>query len=161
MRRNSKSLFLIILAKCVLVSGLYAQTNARISGLIIDRSSNAVRAARIIAINMASGFESATTTDSDGRYQFNGLVPGTYRVVVESEGFSSAARVVTLEPGAAKVEADFTLEVGDIDEKIVITATRSERDSLEIPVRAETITQTQLLRQNITTTEDSLTNVLN
>jgi len=62
MRRNWKSLFLIILAKCVFVSGLYAQTNARISGLIIDRSSNAVRAARIIAINMASG--SPNTVDA-------------------------------------------------------------------------------------------------
>ena len=161
MRRNCTYAYLIMITTLIFVINLNAQTEVGISGLVLDRGSNAVRAAKVIAVNMASGFELVMTTDNAGRYQFSGLAPGAYRVMVESEGFSSAARVVKVESNGGKIEADFTLEVGDIAEQISVTATRSERNSLEVPVRAETVTQAQLVRQNITTTEDSLTNIPN
>src|SRR5215813_8082276 len=97
MKRIWILLSLVTLATWIFVIDLYAQTRIGISGKVVDHSSNVVRAAKVTVINIASGFEQEMETDSEGRYRFNGLTPGAYRVMVESEGYSSASRVVTVE----------------------------------------------------------------
>ncbi len=165
MKRTSSKLALasalVMGAIVFLASNLLAQSAGEASGRVTDRSSNAIASARVVIRNIATGLESETKTDGAGRYQFTGLGNGSYRIAVESEGFSTAAREVTITSGSEKAGADFTLEVGDIAEQVSVTATRSERDALEIPVRAETILRDEILRQNITTTQESLTNVPN
>lgn len=157
----SRKLGLALAAILSLASNLLAQSSGgAIAGQVTDRASNAVASARVILRNIATGLESETRTDPAGRYEFNGLSGETYRVTIEIVGFSAASRVVTI-AGGEKTEANFTLEVGDIAEQVSVTATRGEREALEIPVRTETVSQEELLRQNPTTTQDSLANAPN
>ena len=62
----------------------------------MDRSSNAVASAKVVIRNTATGLELETKTDSAGRYQFTGVSDGSYRVTIESEGFSTTSRAVTV-----------------------------------------------------------------
>ncbi|MGH8597917.1 MAG: TonB-dependent receptor [Gammaproteobacteria bacterium] len=161
MKLHSSALALAVVAILLLTSNLPAQSGGVISGQVTDRSSNAVASASVVIRNIATGAESETKTDNTGRYQFTGLGNGSYRITVEHEGFSTAARVATIATGSEKAIADFTLEIGDIAEQVSVTATRGEREALEIPVRTETISREEILRQNVTTTQDTLTNVPN
>jgi outer membrane receptor protein involved in Fe transport len=161
MKLRPSALALAMVVVLFLTSILLAQSGGAVSGQVTDRSSNAIASARVVIRNIATGLESETKTDNAGRYQFNGLGNGSYRITVEHEGFSTAAQAATITSGNEKATADFTLEVGDIAEQVSITATRGERDALEIPVRTETVTREEILRQNVTTTQDTMTNVPN
>jgi hemoglobin/transferrin/lactoferrin receptor protein len=132
-----------------------------LAGQVTDRSSSVIASARIVLRHIASGSELMTMTDAAGRYQFSEVPKGIYRAVVDKEGFSTAIRTLTVRSDGEKIEANFELEVGNITEQVSVTATRNERDTLEIPVRTETITQEQIVRQNITTTQETMTNVPN
>ena len=68
-----------------------------------------------VILKDANGVEVArTTTDSDGRYRFTGLVPGTYTVDIEvPAGFNAAttSMTVTVGEGEEKLDVDFPLTV--------------------------------------------------
>jgi len=144
-----------------LIVPAFAQSGGAISGNVTDASGSAVESAKIVLKNVATQTEQTATTDASGRYQLNDLTTGVYRVRVEKAGFSTAARNLTLADPSEKVEANFELSPGAISDQVSITAARGERDALEIPVRAETITEDQLVRQNNTATQDALTTVPN
>jgi outer membrane receptor protein involved in Fe transport len=111
----------------------------------------------VVLTNVATQVEQATSTDASGRYQFGEVSVGIYRVRVEKEGFSTAARNLTLAEPGERLEANFDVAPGGLSEQVTVTAARGERDTLEIPVRTETVDQEELLKQNLTTTQDSLT----
>jgi len=138
-----------------------AQSGGAISGNVTDASGAAVEAAKVVLKNVATQTEQTATTDASGHYQHNDLAKGIYRVSVEKPGFSTATRNLTLGDTRESVEANFELVPGDIAEQVSVTAARGERDALEVPVRAETITEDQLIRQNNTSTQDALTAVPN
>ncbi|HKQ80335.1 MAG TPA: TonB-dependent receptor [Blastocatellia bacterium] len=144
-----------------LIAPVFAQNGGAISGNVTDSSGSAVESAKVVLKNVATQVEQSAATDASGRYQLNEVPTGIYRVRVEKAGFSTAARNLTLASANEKIEANFELAPGDIAEQVSVTAARGERDALEIPVRAETITEDQLIRQNNTATQDLLTSVPN
>jgi hemoglobin/transferrin/lactoferrin receptor protein len=144
-----------------LIVPAFAQSGGAISGNVTDTSGSAVESAKVVLKNVATQNEQTATTDASGRYQLNELAVGIYRVRIEKAGFSTAARNLTLVDANERVEANFELTPGDIAEQVSVTAARGERDTLEVPVRAETITEDQLVRQNNTATQDLLTSVPN
>ncbi len=161
MERVGVKPILIVFAVLSIGVNAVAQSNGILSGRVTDRSSSSIDTAKVILKNIASGAELLTTTDSSGKFQFSGISSGIYRVVVEKEGFSAATRNYTVSSNGEKVEANFQLDIGDIAEQVSVTATRNERDALEIPVRTDTVTQDQIIRQNITSTQDSFNNLAN
>ncbi len=144
-----------------LVSQAAAQAGAEVAGKVRDRNAVGIFEARVVIRNIASGYEVEARTEQGGQYRLAGLAAGTYRLTVESEGFSTATRIVQIDSEAARLEADVTLEVGAIAEQVTVTAIRNQRDALEVPVRTETVNAEQLLRQNITSTQDSMINAPN
>src|SRR5262245_6923784 len=145
----------------LLVAPALAQNGGGVSGNVTDASGSAVESAKVILKNVATQTEQTATTDSSGRYQFNELATGIYHMRVEKLGFSTAARNLTVADTNGKVEANFELAPGALTEQVSVTALRGERDALEIPVRAEKITEDQLIRQNNTSAQDALTLVPN
>src|SRR5262245_4335446 len=161
MQKAISPLVATVFACLFLIAPAFAQSGGAISGNVTDVSGSAVESAKVVLKNVATQTEQTATTDASDRYQLNELAIGIYRVRVEKAGFSTAARNLTLAAPSEKVEANFELAPGDITEQVSITAARGERDTLEVPVRAETITEDQLIRQNNTSTQDALTSVPN
>jgi hemoglobin/transferrin/lactoferrin receptor protein len=136
------------------VSG--AQLGSRISGQVTDHTGGALGGAAVRLRSVATGAEETTATDGEGRYEFGRLSIGIYRLTVERPGFSTASRSISLlEPGEL-IEANFELNPGGISESLTVTASRSERDVLEIPVRAQVVTEEIIHRENPAATGDLL-----
>jgi hemoglobin/transferrin/lactoferrin receptor protein len=141
--------------------GATAQIGGQIHGQITDQSGAAVPGATIILFNIATATETLSVTDADGRYEFNGVSIGIYRLRVRKTGFSETGRNVELaEPGEI-LEVNFDLSAGGISEQITVTAIRGERDVLDVPIRTQTLDENVLTRQNPAGTGDALLNVPN
>ena len=132
-----------------------------ITGKVVDGSGTAVAEARVVLKNVATQTEQSAATDTAGLYQINNVAIGIYRLRVEKTGFAAASRSLTVAEAGEKIESNFDLAPGGVAEQVSVTAARGERDALEIPVRAETIAQQVLDRQNNTATQDALTSVPN
>ncbi len=142
-----------------LVAGAEAQIESRIYGHIVDQSGAAVVGATVTLLNIATGTERTTTSDESGSYQFTGLSIGIYRLRVQKAGFSEISRNLEIAELGESVEVNFDLMPGGITEQVTVTATRGQRDVLNVPVRTQAITQTVLARQNPAGTGDVLLNV--
>jgi len=117
-----------------------AQSTATLQGSISDQSGAVVSGAKVTVRNQATGAERIAQTDSDGNYQVAALPPGVYRVEAQAQGFGpQTASDLTLEVGRIVVQ-NFQLKVGDMNQRVEVTA-----DSQT--VETSTITVGQVINQ--------------
>ena len=96
---------------------------AIITGTITDQTGAVVVNAEVLILNLASGRQVKTETDSSGKYELTGLPFGPYRLSINSPGFAVAARVITLHRNGDYRE-DFSLVPGVIESSITVTAAK-------------------------------------
>src|ERR1700737_3673423 len=95
-------------------------TTGRILGTITDQSGAALPRATVTILDVQRGTTRALFTDETGVYLAPDLIPGTYKVRAEAEGFKTVERV-NLELEVAKdLRIDFTLPTGQVSETIVV-----------------------------------------
>jgi hypothetical protein len=101
---------------------LYAQTTyGSITGLVADSSGAAISGAEVTLTNMGTAEKRVQRTGSDGLYSFVNLLPGQYRIDVETPGFKRVTRPdVTVEVGQA-ARIDLTMQVGDVTQTVEVT----------------------------------------
>ena len=144
---------------------LAAQNFGEITGAVSDSSGAIVVAASVTATNAATNAVRKVETNQNGVYSIPFLVPGTYNVRAESQGFKAAARNgVVLQVGAT-ARLDFTLEVGDISQQVEVvggapllttenaaTGTVIENKRIvELPLNGRNYLQLVALSTNVTT----------
>src|SRR5258708_802079 len=78
------------------VTGLPQTAGASVSGTVTDQTGAVVVNAEVVTLNLASGRQLTTKTDSSGKYQLAGLAPGLYKISVSSEGLAAAAKGISL-----------------------------------------------------------------
>ena len=90
----------------VLPNGTFAQgeTTSAIVGEVSDASGSDIAGASVTIVNVATGLKRGATTDEAGRFNFAQLIPGTYVVRVEAEGFEPQKNEAV--PARAGTEAD-------------------------------------------------------
>ncbi len=97
-------------------------TGATLQGTVTDTSGATVPNANVSIENTATGITRATTTDSAGVYSVPNLVVGSYDVSASAPGFSTQVeRGVEVTVGAVRVQ-NFSLQVGQVNQKILVTA---------------------------------------
>src|SRR5438270_13873941 len=85
---------------------LFAQdATGRVAGVITDPSGGVVPSAAVTVTNADTNIRKATTTDAKGYYEVRQLPVGTYKVSVESTGFSK------VESAASALDINQTLRV--------------------------------------------------
>jgi len=104
-------------------SALFAQTAGRISGQILDQSQASIPGARVTAENIATGARREVESDRQGRYVFDDLPIGMYKVTVSAKGFQSQMRSVLELNVASTFVVDFTLPTGQVSEAVEVKAT--------------------------------------
>lgn len=109
---------------CVMLSttvGRSASMGAVVTGTITDQTGAVIVSADVLMLNLASGREVKTKTDSSGKYELTELPDGSYQLSINSQGFAVAARVITLHR-SARYQEDFALVPGVIESSTTVTA---------------------------------------
>jgi Carboxypeptidase regulatory-like domain/TonB dependent receptor-like, beta-barrel len=93
-----------------------------ISGVIHDASGAVVPNAEVAATNKGSGVETKTTTTATGVYRMPYVPPGIYKITVTMSGFKTAIRDNVEVLVAQTVNADFSLELGEVTQEVTVSA---------------------------------------
>src|SRR5438067_2852850 len=124
MKTRKFSFILLLIAACVFMTGrvAFGQSTATLQGTVTDQKGAVVPNATITVRNQATSIERTAQTDSSGNYQVAALPVGTYSVVVQAQGFKSAAVSDLNVEVARTLVKDFQLEVGSLEQRVNITA---------------------------------------
>lgn len=112
----------LLLSLIILPTIVWAAASVSVTGVVRDQHGDLIEGALIEAHEVASGWTTATKTDSSGRYELKGLSPGEYRVSVYRAGFSTAARSIRLRVEGETISMDFMLTPGAIEDTVTVTA---------------------------------------
>ena len=87
----------------------------------MDPTGAVILGANVGAVNVASNTRAVSATNENGNYEIPYLLPGIYRVTVEMAGFKKAVRDGIELRVADRMTLDFTLELGNVAESVVVT----------------------------------------
>jgi hypothetical protein len=142
MRSASRWLLLLFF----LFSGSWAMqaqsiNSGDIRGSVTDPSGALIPGVTVMVMNTETGVSKDFTTNRDGLYDTNSLVPGPYTVTFTKDGFEQLVRgPITLEVGFTTVNGE--LKVGSTKQQVTVTA--------DVPLlTTETGDQTQVLSDKI------------
>lgn len=99
------------------------EETASIQGVVVAEDGGAPLPAALVVLD---GAALSATTGADGRFTIAGVPAGTYRLTVTREAFAALTAPVTVVAGQP-VLLDLRLPVLQFEERVVVTATRTER----------------------------------
>ncbi len=128
--KSSSTLSKILTCGCLLAvlmllatPSLFAQAvSARLEGIVSDTGQALVRGASVVATNIATNIAHETTTNETGRYVFVTLTPGSYTIKVSMSGFKQTLREGIVLQVRDAVTINFTLQPGEVNETVSVTA---------------------------------------
>jgi carboxypeptidase family protein len=94
--------------------------NGSIVGTVTDSSGAVVAGAKVTITEQSQNVSSSTTTNDSGFYSFPDVPPGTYKVTVEKQGFSTAVQRDVVLPVSTTVRVDTSLRPGGVNETITV-----------------------------------------
>jgi outer membrane cobalamin receptor len=106
-----------LLMFCLCVGAARAGT---LEGTVLDPSGRAVPGARVSLLRSLVALEERQT-DARGAYSFAGLRSGTYRLVANASGFSSASTAVEVRDAGTQT-VDLQLELSAVEQQVVVSA---------------------------------------
>jgi hypothetical protein len=113
----SLSLLLSVLAQA------QTATTATIVGTITDTAGAVLSGAEVELVNIATNQSLKQTTDNSGKYTFPSVLPGVYTLTVTKQGFRKASVPDVKVDVAKSYSFNIPLEVGDLVQTVVVTAT--------------------------------------
>jgi Carboxypeptidase regulatory-like domain/TonB dependent receptor len=111
--------FLFVILAC---AGVWAQKDTgAIAGVVKDASGAVVGGVHVTVTDVDRGTGFSATTNAQGEYVASPLKVGRYTVVVEKAGFKKEVAGPVVVDVQARLDVDFTMQVGNILESITIT----------------------------------------
>ncbi|MGB8031331.1 MAG: TonB-dependent receptor [Terracidiphilus sp.] len=112
-----------------------------IRGTVTDPSGALIPGVTVTVMNVDTGVSNDFTTNQDGLYDTNSIVPGRYTITFTKEGFEQLVRgPITLEVGFTTVDGQ--LKVGSTSQQVTVTS--------DVPLlTTETGDQTQVLSDKV------------
>ncbi|MGH9160490.1 MAG: carboxypeptidase regulatory-like domain-containing protein [Vicinamibacteraceae bacterium] len=125
-----RALFFALLAVTLTAPAVTSAQEARgaIQGHVSDESGAAIPGASVEVLNVATGVTTTATSNDNGNYRVPFLNPGTYRVTVALDGFTSFVRDGIELHVADLLAVDATLQVGQVTDQVQVTATGAAVD---------------------------------
>ena len=120
-----KNVFKLFLVLCIALTGtaVFAQdiqTKGSISGTVTDSNGGSLPNAKV-TLSGPQG-ESTTQTNDQGGYRFDSLIPGSYTVTVEQQGFKKHVSQNVVVNVGVQATVSPKLEAGQISEIVTVTA---------------------------------------
>src|SRR5436309_12876076 len=124
-----------------------------IDGIVLDQQGLPVVGARI-TLAQEGNVRRATMSTAE-RFRLDGLAPGTYNLLVEAGGFEVKALTVDLRTESSAV-VDVRLETGRVEQRVVVTATRSERPIGSVPASISVLSGEEIKQSPAVVADDVL-----
>ena len=143
-----------LLALGLMCLPLTAQTSyGSVVGSVVDNSQASIPGAAVALTNTGTSERRTMDTDSVGNYQFVNLIPGTYRVDIEKQGFKHLTRGPVQVEVQSIARIDATMQVGDVGQTVEVTAQtallQTENASVGQVVEGRVVTEMPLNGRNI------------
>jgi Carboxypeptidase regulatory-like domain/TonB dependent receptor len=154
--------FAAVVALLFVSSALAPRANAQavygsILGTVTDPQGAAVSGAKVTVTDQNKGTIQQTTTNDSGNYTVTHLIPDTYSVKVEAQGFKSAELkdiVVRVDNGSL---ADVALQLGSTTESVEVTSEapqlKTDRADVSIEFDSRMVENLPNLNRNFTNLE--------
>ncbi len=139
--------FVVLLALLSTVALNAQNVSATLTGTAVDSSGAVVPNASVVLRSDASGDVRRTVTNSDGFFTITAIQPGSYSVLVESQGFQKWEQKGLMFNAADKRNIDISLTVGSTQDTVTVEATPTELTPVDSGEKSQVITTQQL--QNI------------
>ncbi len=117
----------LLCAASLIAAGLAPKANAQqvfgsVYGTVTDASGAAVANARVTITDLGKGASFTVQTNDSGNYTKGQLIPGTYRVEIEAQGFGKVVSndIPVVVDQAARFDTKLT--VGNVTEQVDVTA---------------------------------------
>jgi hypothetical protein len=134
------TLALFLLSAMVSTSPLWAQsgTSSALAGSIADKSGAVIANAKVKATDVNTGAARVVQSNTDGRFLFSQVNPGSYRIEVHAEGFGPGQSQPTSVSVGQTATVNFTLSPAATSQSVEVTA-QSALMSLENPNTSTTL----------------------
>src|SRR5580700_3618396 len=113
--------FLFLILGLALAQPSFGQTFGEITGVVTDSTGGVVVNATVTVVNPQTNATRTATTNASGNYAFPALLPGTYDVKVEAQGFQAEVRNGVQLQVQQEARLDFQLKVGSLTEAVQVT----------------------------------------
>ena len=121
--RAYNSFWLAIVALCCAVLPLRGQeARGTLLGRVSDPSSAVIVAAKVEAVNDATGVRYSSTTNDSGDFLIPFLIPGPYTITVEHAGFKMYSRKGIVVRVNDQVSINVVLELGEASQTVNVSA---------------------------------------
>ncbi|MBC7925933.1 MAG: carboxypeptidase regulatory-like domain-containing protein, partial [Bryobacteraceae bacterium] len=109
--------YLCLLLACAAILGAQSFQGS-LRGRITDPNGAAVPLVKVTLIDEGTSLSRATLTSEQGEYTFAAVNPATYKITVESPGFSVGTRSGVVVSTQTTVTVDIRLELGAVSEQV-------------------------------------------
>jgi hypothetical protein len=106
---------------CPTPAGAQGETTSAIVGQVTDASNASIPGATVTITNRETSLQRSAKTDSEGRFNFPQLKPGTYTVKVEALGFAPQQNDNVISGLGQKQTVNFTLKVAQSSQAIEVS----------------------------------------
>ena len=116
--------FLCLGILLVCVSGAWGQTSTvgTVAGIVTDESNAAVPGAEVKITETATNIAQSTVSNTDGRYVFSSIPPGTYNISFTKQGFNSYQVNAQQVDIGQSLTINASLKVGSTSTTVQVTA---------------------------------------
>ena len=137
---------------CLTAPAAAQDYRARIQGAVQDPSQGALPGATVTLRNDATGVAVVNVTNTEGKYIFDFVEPGSYTIVAELQGFKAAEQRNVRVQQRNSLTVDLTMTVGGVEERVVVEATpvavQFRSSSSDITLDQELVDQVPLAGRN-------------
>ncbi|MEK7832349.1 MAG: carboxypeptidase regulatory-like domain-containing protein [Acidobacteriota bacterium] len=128
--RTNKAIGLLLLLSltlaCLFSNAVAQGLTGQISGTVEDSNGAVVANATLKLTNTKTGQIRTTTSNSDGRFVFSELLPGTFALTIEASGFKKYEQPDLVVSAAERVTlSSISLQVGAVGETVTVIGEQS------------------------------------
>jgi hypothetical protein len=108
------------------------EVTGTVGGAVVDQTGAAVAGARVRLSREDTSLSQEAVSDSDGRYLFAGIAPGTFQLTATSTGFATGTIFGTLHSGESYSAPPIALLVASASTEVRVAMSRTELAEAEI-----------------------------
>src|SRR5580704_18104782 len=157
----------------ILPAMLFAQGYfGTVSGVLTDPSGAVIQGAKVTLLDEQKGYQFTATSDSDGRYLFASIPPGTYSVTAETQGFEKTVRTHIKLNVSENPAANLTMKIAGAAQTVEVqaqTSTIATEDAVtgqvidrrlinDLPLIDRNVTELTFLTPGVTDVDDQCHN---
>ncbi len=134
---------------CALLAQAQQSTRGQISGTVHDTADAVVSGARIYLVSTQQAVAQTTESDSDGRFHFDSVPPGSYELRITRVDFANRRMAVRVTAGDT-TDVPVVLEINPLAEQVTVTAERGQVADKERVPQAVNIISEEAIQERAT-----------